>query len=209
MIPPELLKELERRGFELSYPDTLSTEEKIIALLKEDNPRYFLALPLLMMGEFDYSSILKGIVSEKLEKTFNKIIRISWAIFRDEGIPGDHLGKIIDEHKLTLQEKDIPLQEMELYRNAFLEALHRLKEQGAKDKEGTIRQRAKLNLNQSLSGIFSPAKRRIMEKIFNHEKLTNSELKYYYRAIRPLGEAILNENLQDYLRVVSSIKKYT
>jgi len=68
--------------------------------------------------------------------------------------------------------------------------------------------RSTLNINKALSIIYSPGKQKIMEKIFNHEPLTNSELKYYYRSIRPLAQSILNEKLQDYLRIIESTKKY-
>ncbi len=208
MLPIELLKELERRGFELNYPDTIPLEGKIVSIMKENNPRYFLALPLLLMEEFDYKSIMQKLDNEKSKIGFNRIICISSIILQDEGISRGHLKKIIDDSQLSLQDDPLSWQELETYRSALREALLRQKEQGTKEKEAGIRQRSQLNLNTALSTIFSPAKIRIMEKIFQHEKLSNTELKYYYKSIKPRGEAILNESLQNYLRIISSIKKH-
>ena len=72
----------------------------------------------------------------------------------------------------------------------------------------SIKLRSKLNTNKSLSILFSPGKIKIMDKIFNHEKLSNSELKYCYRPIRPSIHSILNKNLQDYTKIIDSLKKY-
>ena len=74
--------------------------------------------------------------------------------------------------------------------------------------EENIKIRSTLNINQSLANIFSPGKIRIMNKIFNHAKLTNSELKYYYRSIKPLINSILNENMRKYLKIIEAAKKY-
>ena len=209
MIQPELLKDLERRGFSLNYPDTISQDEKILSILKEENPRYLLALPLLLREEFNYEFIIKKLGTQKLENTFQKIILISWSIFADENIPRTHLQSIIHKHKLTLKETGITSDEIETYHHALREAMEIQGKNGLKEQEESIKLRSKLNLNQSLSIIFSPSKLRIMQKIFNHEKLTQSELKYYYRSIKPLAESIQNENLQEYLRIITSIKKHT
>ncbi|MEK6836415.1 MAG: hypothetical protein AABX94_01970 [Nanoarchaeota archaeon] len=67
--------------------------------------------------------------------------------------------------------------------------------------------RLTLDLNKDLKVLFSPAKIRIMEKIFNHEKLTNTELKYYYKAVSSINKAVLNPGLSDYLRIIEMTKK--
>ena len=46
-----------------------------------------------------------------------------------------------------------------------------------------------------------------MEKIFNHEKLTNTELKYYYKSISNINKATLNPQLENYLRIIETTKK--
>ena len=209
MIQPGLLKELERKGFELEYPDTLSIEGKIIALIKEDDTRLLLAIPLLMMEKFDYSQIINKLGSEKLENSFKKLICISSSILKDEGIGTQHLTKIIRDEGLTLMNSDITGQEMEYYHEALIESLSRQKSDQIQELEKNIKLRSRLNLNQALHEIFSPGKIRILEKIFAHEKLTNTELKYYYRGIKPLINSISNENLHNYLRIIGSIKKLT
>jgi len=47
-----------------------------------------------------------------------------------------------------------------------------------------------------------------MEKIFNHEKLSNTELKYYYRSISNINKAVLTPALSNYLRIIEISKKF-
>lgn len=65
-----------------------------------------------------------------------------------------------------------------------------------------------LNLNKTLSILFSPGKLRIMKKIYAHEPLSNTELKYYYRAIRPICLAISPQDIQKYTTLIEFTKKY-
>jgi hypothetical protein len=90
-----------------------------------------------------------------------------------------------------------------LFREAKLKTSQ--KEQNLIEKQAKLR--LNLDLNKSLTILFSPAKIKIMEKIFNHEKLTNTELKYYYKAISSIDKAVLTPALQDYLKIIEITKK--
>ena len=199
MISAKLMKDLERRGFSLDFPSYGSIEEEITEIMKEKNSRLYLALPILLMERFDYSKI-------KLDRDsmgeFNKILLISNKIFESEGIDNSHLREAANRILLKINKKDIGY-----YHDSFKEYL----KSREKSKEAALKEqitlRSKLNTNKALAEIFAPAKIRIMERIFRHEALTNTELKYYYRAIRPLIHAIANEDMRDYLKIVESVKK--
>ena len=122
-----------------------------------------------------------------------------------ERMDNRHIRDLITEHSIK---EDVREEEFNYYYSWFKDFSKKrgdIQEKGFKE---NIKIRSKLEINKSLSVIFSPAKLRIMEKIFQHDKLTNTELKYYYRSIRPLMHAILNEDMQQYLRIVDSLKKY-
>ncbi len=205
MISAKLIKSLEEEGFTLNFPRYESNEERIIELIREGNERLLLALPLLLQYEFAYEKIIKNLNTNEI-KILNKIILITRSIFQDEGIEHKHTTKIIKQYHLSAQ---LFTNERAYYTTAFRDALQKKEKREEKDFTTQIDMRTRLNLNKALLIIYSPGKRRIMEKIFNHEALTNTELKYYYRAIRPFIAAILNENLQKYLRIINSMKKYT
>lgn len=205
MISAKLIKSLEKEGFSLEFPDYAFNEERMIDILKEENERLLLALPLLLQYEFDYAKIISKL-NLKQAKILKKLIIIASRIFEKEKIDQTQLKSIIKQHSLKYK---IPAKEFTYYYSNFKNFL---KNNEREDEKKLIAQtdiRSKLNLNQSLSTIFSPGKQRIMEKIFNHEPLTNTELKYYYRSIRPLLQAILNENLRNYARIIEATKKYT
>ena len=58
MISAKLIKDLEREGFSLEFPSYESNEERILEILKENNPRLNLAMPLLLQYKFDYKEII-------------------------------------------------------------------------------------------------------------------------------------------------------
>ncbi|KHO49831.1 MAG: hypothetical protein QT02_C0003G0021 [archaeon GW2011_AR9] len=204
MISARLMKSLEQEGFILDFPGYAFNEEKIIEILQQNNERLLLALPLLLQYPFDYLKISKQLRKGSLAK-FKKIIIITSEICKRKKINNLLLKNILKQYSLH---QKIPKGDMEYYYTSFKESL---RNQEKKEESGLIAQisiRGILNLNQALARIYSPGKLRIMNKIFNHEKLTNTELKYYYRAIRPLILSILNENMQKYLRLIESAKKY-
>ena len=204
MISARLMKSLEQEGFILDFPGYAFNEEKIIEILQQNNERLLLALPLLLQYPFDYLKISKQLRKGSLAK-FKKIIIITSEICKRKKINNLLLKNILKQYSLH---QKIPKGDMEYYYTSFKESL---RNQEKKEESGLIAQisiRGILNLNQALARIYSPGKLRIMNKIFNHEKLTNTELKYYYRAIRPLILSILNENMQKYLRLIESTKKY-
>ncbi len=205
MISAKLMKSLEEEGFSLEIPDYESNEQRIIELLKEENARLLSALPLFLQYGFTYKEIIKELNRRQI-KSLDKSIAIAYSIFEKENIEHSYLKKIIKDYTLP---KNISKEEFSYYHSLFKDALKKKERKEEKDLTIQIELRGRLNLNKALSTIYSPGKRRIMEKIFNHEILTNTELKYYYRSIRPLILAILNETLQKYLRITESTKKYS
>ena len=204
MISAKLIKDLEKQGFGLEFPAYSSNEERILDILKEENERLDLAIPLLLQYDFDYSKIKKKL-SSKLIKKFTKIIMISDKVFKLKDIKNDYLKKLIKENKIK---ETITKTEFQYFFDSFEASIKNLESRDDDFLKEQINIRGKLNTNRALSEIYSPGKLRIMDKIFNHELLSNTELKYYYRAIRPLTLSILNENLQKYIRIIESTKKY-
>lgn len=207
-----LIRDLEKRGFYLEFPSYNSIEDEIIEILLMRKERLNLAIPLLLQKEFDYGKIISKLTLSKRDdnkeiiETFNKIIIITNKIFELEGMGNNHLIRIIDEYNLNY---NIKKSELEYYHSEFINSIRNKEERNEKLLNERIKMRKKLSLNKALAITFSEGKIKIMNKIFNHEPLTNSELKYYYRSIRPLIISILNDKLGDYLETILSIKKNT
>lgn len=202
MASAKLIKSLEKIGFLLEFPEYDPIEEEIIEILKENNERITLALPLLLSYGFDYAIICKKINSkQKIE--FDKAILIAERIYKKENII-NNLKETIKKNKIKAAFRD---NEYERYYDSFKEARLNAEKEEQKTIERQSKLRLNLDLNKSLRILFSPAKIRIMDKIFNHQKLTNTELKYYYRAISNIDKAALNPALQNYLRIIEITKK--
>ncbi|MEA3514568.1 MAG: hypothetical protein U9R34_03775 [Nanoarchaeota archaeon] len=205
-----LIRDLEKRGFYLEFPSYNSIEDEIIEILLMRKERLNLAIPLLLQKEFDYGKIISKLTLSKRDdnkeiiETFNKIIIITNKIFELEGMGNNHIIRIIDEYNLNY---NIKKSELEYYHSEFINSIRNKEERNEKLLNERIKMRKKLSLNKALAITFSEGKIKIMNKIFNHEPLTNSELKYYYRSIRPLIISILNDKLGDYLETILSIKK--
>ncbi len=205
MISARLINELENYGFRLDLPGYNTTEEIIIEILCENNPRLDTAIPLLLEKELDYGKIIKKLdISTK--NRLNKILCIANQIFSKENIQSTYLNKIISVYKIKANNTN---EEFQYYYSAFKDSNKNIQEKNEEYAIEQIKRRSILNRNLALSHIFSPGKQRIMEKIYNHEQLTNTELKYYYRAIRPLILSMFNDNLQKYIHIIESTKKYT
>lgn len=202
MPSAKLIKSLERRGFLLEFPDYETLEEEIIEILREENPRILLSLPILLTEKFDYKKICLKINSFQKSK-FNRIILISRKIYEKESIESN-FNKVIKENKIKASFSKLEFKD---YYDAFKEAKISLGKTEQKSLEKQSKLRLNLDMNKDMKTLFSPAKIIIIKKIFNHEKLTNSELKYYYRAISNINKAVLNQNLQDYLKVIELTKK--
>lgn len=204
MISAKLAKDLEEKGFSLEFPKYTTNEERITDILKEKNARLNTAIPLLLKEKFDYNKIIRKLKSKEDIIAFNKIIIIASEIFKEENIDNSRLREIIEKNKIK---EKFTKNEMEYYHDAFREAKKRTSEGESSGITEQISLRNKLDINTALAEIYSPAKIRIMKKIFNHEKLTNTELKYSYKAISPISRAILNAGMQEYLRIIEHAKK--
>lgn len=202
MVKAKLIKELERQGFFLEFPKYDSREVLIIDILKENNPRITLSLVLFLMDFFDYSKIVKKINNEQ-KKELDKAIIISEKIYLRENIENS-LREIMKENKIVYSYRK---KDFETFYDIFKEAEIENEEKKQELIKKQTKLRLNLDLNKSLSVLFSPAKIRIMSKIFNHENLTNTELKYYYKAISNINKAVLNPNVWNYLRMIELSKK--
>jgi hypothetical protein len=193
MINARLIKDLEKKGFFLDLP-SYDNNELIISILKSNNERLYTAIPLLVLEDFDYNLIIK---KTGKKKEFDKILVISAKIFESEGI----------KHNIALNKIKIPESEFRYYLDNFKESIKQSNNASDNNTAKLSKIRAKINLSKSLETIFSPGKIAILNKIFHHEKLTNTELKYYYRSIRPFIHAILDEDMKNYLKIIESTKK--
>ncbi|MBL7056596.1 hypothetical protein ISS07_06810 [Candidatus Woesearchaeota archaeon] len=211
MISAKLIKDLEKIGFELDFPSYSSNDDRIFEILKTNNQRLFLAIPLLLRKDFDYEMIINRLSSSskadylQLKKEFDKIITITNKILILGNMDNSNTQSLIYRNSIREEIRD---EEFNYYYNYFKEFSKKSRDIEDKKLGENIKIRSKLNINRSLSEIFSPAKIRIMGKIFSHDKLTNTELKYYYKSIKPLIHAILNERMNQYLRIIDSSKKY-
>ena len=203
MISARLIKALENKGFSLDFPGYNSPEVIILEILQENNPRLNLSITLFLTDKINYGKIIENIDNIR-KREFNKIILISEKIYKNGGIDSK-IHELIKENKIKAQ---FSKQEFENYYRSFKENQIKSAEKTQKIIEKQSKLRLNLDLNKSLTTLFSPAKIRIMSKIFNHEKLTNTELKYYYRSISNINKAILNQSIQDYARIIEISKKF-
>ena len=202
MADARLIKALERRGFLMGFPDYTSSDEIIIEILKSSSSRILLGLSILLKEEFDYKRIITKI-NKKQKEEFDKAILISEKMYNKENII-NNLKNLIKKERIR---QKFLKEEFEEFYNAFKESQINLEKKEQRTIEKQSKLRLNLDLNKSLKILFSPAKIRIMNKIFNHEELTNTELKYYYRAISNINKSVLNPVLQDYLRIIEITKK--
>lgn len=203
MISARLIKALENKGFFLDFPNYNSSEEIIIEILREENPRLNLSIPFFLIDKINYKSIILKL-SLNQKKEFGKILLISYRIYKKEGI-SSHIKEMINENKIIGKFSN---QEFENYYEAFKESQRMTEEKRGEIIKKQSKLRLNLDLNKSLTVLFSPAKIKIMNDIFNHEKLSNTELKYYYKSISNINKAVLNQSVQDYLRIIEISKKF-
>lgn len=204
MESAKLIKSLERKGFFLEFPEYEYLEDEIVEIIKGANPRIILSLSIFLKDDIDYKKIFSKL-NKAEKKEIDKAIAISEKIYRNESIK-NNLRKIIKENSIKTK---FSKQEFDDFHNAFKEAGLNAEASENKKLEKQSKLRLNLSLNKDLKTLFSPAKIRIMEKIFNHEKLTNTELKYYYKAISNINKSVLNPSLQNYLMVIEMAKKHS
>ncbi|MEK6850151.1 MAG: hypothetical protein AABX85_01100 [Nanoarchaeota archaeon] len=202
MLNAKLIKALEKNGFFLEFPNYNSNEEMIAEIIKSDNSRILFSLPLLLMNAINYKRISLNL-DKKQKREFNKAILISAEIYRREDID-NLLSFVIKKNKIL---GDYPKNEFKEYYSHFKDSRTNIDEKEKIIIKKQLKLRLNLDLNKSLKVLFSPAKIRIMNKIFNHHKLTNTELKYYYKSISNINKSVLNEDLRNYLKIIQIAKK--
>src|SRR3989339_341187 len=128
---------------------------------------------------------------------FNKIILISYEIFKKEKIDSSFLEKIIKNFKIK---NNLKRNELEYFYEEFKLSKELKKKKTFNKRE--FESRENLNILINLEKIFSPAKIRILKNIYEHKKLTPTEERYYYRSIKPFIDAILNNSVRNFLEIV-------
>ena len=128
MIPAKLIKDLERIGFRLDFPTYKSNEDRIFGILKTNNQRLFLAIPLILQYNFNYDIIINKLSSlnkdesDRLIKQFNKIMIITNKIFILESLNNYDMQNIIDRYSIKEEIKD---EEFRYYYNSFKDSSRR------------------------------------------------------------------------------------
>lgn len=202
MASAKLIKNLEKKGFELDYPNYTSNNEMIIEILSADEARLKPAITILLQ-DFDYNSLIKRL-TKKQKDELDRIILITKRIYEEKNIES-HLPDIIKEYKISIADWQ---KEYSYFLNIFEESQERTKEKKEEKIDEITKIRTSYSTNEALEKLFKPGKIRVLDKIFNHKPLTETEMMYYYRSIRPTIISIQNPNLQNYLRIIESIKKY-
>src|SRR3989344_3546086 len=118
MISAKLIKALEGRGVYLELPGYDKIEEAIIEILKNNNPRLNLSLPLFLNEKFDYHNITASLNSSQ-KKELAKSIIISEKIYRKEKIE-NNLKSIIKKNKINAKFSN---KDFEEYYQSFKEAI--------------------------------------------------------------------------------------
>jgi len=122
MIPAKLIKDLEKMGFQLDFPAYKTNEDRLFEILKTNNQRLFLAIPLLLQNNFNYDQILNQLSSLKKDKAlglikqFNKILGITNKIFILESLNNQDIQHIIDRYSIQEEATD---EELRHYYDSF------------------------------------------------------------------------------------------
>jgi hypothetical protein len=209
-IDTKLSKALEKYGFELNYPEYTSEEELIIDILNSEEPRFYRLIKIIILfNDIDKSKILKSLNNEQ-KKTFQKYSKLPFdnnqiILFRKykQNINTGFYEEKLKDEITSIAKKTEDLEE----RILIINAIEKMTLNFNQNKERTIDIRSKYNLQQSINTIFSLGKQNIMQKIENKEELTPTEYSYFSKAIRPLLESILNENLKKYAQMILSTKR--
>src|SRR3989338_1179181 len=106
MIPAKLIKDLEKIGFQLDFPTYKSNEDRIFEILKTNNQRLFLAIPLILQYNFNYDIIINKLSSlnkheaDRLIRLFNKILIITNKIFILENLNNYDIQNTINKYSM-------------------------------------------------------------------------------------------------------------
>jgi hypothetical protein len=211
MISAKLMKELEKEGFELNFPKYESKKEILLDIIRTNNmrlltPFIFLISKLNEKEIFDlYNEIKKS--SDKVELVrFRTYLKLTIGTLKraKQKIPESikKIGnKLILEKNVTemLTEEDykINLKRMKEFRDA---RDSKIALKFANDSTNFI-------FNTKLIKLFPEGKRKILKKIISHEQLTRSEYNYYSSRIKPIIEAILDDDIKTYLKSALKTKK--